>query len=312
MTESTRGPMPMTMPASYDEPRVPVRGGELAIGRWAGGPDVVIAAHGITGNHRSWAAVAAALDGAVTLVAPDLRGRAASRDLPGPYGMATHADDCAAVLDHLGVDEALWVGHSMGGFVIAMAAERHADRVRSLVAVDGGLPIPVPVPSDADVEELVGSVIGPALDRLDMSWPSVDDYLGFFQAHPAFAPPNELNEYAAETFRYDAVVGGDGRVRSSVSKDAVLEDGGAIITQPSSVSALTRIKSPTTFLWAPRGLLDQTPGLYPPELVASSADELAHLDPVEVPDVNHYTIVFSAHGASAVADAIRAAVARAE
>ncbi len=294
---------------TYDKQQVPVRGGELTVGRWGGGDEVVIAAHGITGNHLAWAAIADALDGDVTLVAPDLRGRGRSSALPGPYGMATHAADCAAVLDHLGVDRAVWLGHSMGGFVVAMAAERHPDRVRSLVAVDGGLPIPVSIPSDADVEALVRSVIGPALDRLDLSWPAVDDYVDFFRAHPAFAPPNDWSDAVEQYVRYDAVVGDDGRVRSSVSKDAVLEDGGAIIAQPDSVSALSRVTAPTTLLWAPRGLLDQTPGLYPPDLVARSDKELAHLHAVEVEDTNHYTIVFAPAAVGTVADAIRAAVA---
>lgn len=293
---------------TYDVLRVPVRGGDLTAGRWGGGDEVVIAAHGITGNHVSWAAVADALDGDVTLVAPDLRGRGRSNALPGPFGMRTHADDCVAVLDHLGVDRAVWVGHSMGGFVVAMGAERHSDRVRSLVAVDGGLPIPVSIPNDADVEALVRSVIGPALDRLDLSWPTEEDYVDFFRAHPAFAPPNEWSDAVEAYVRYDAVVGDDGRIRSSVAKDAVLEDGGAIITQPDSVNALSRVTVATTLLWAPRGLLDQTPGLYPPDLVAQSAKGFAHLRAVAVDNTNHYTIVFAPAAVRVVADAIRAAV----
>jgi len=294
---------------TYDVLQVPVRGGDLTVGRWGGGEEIVIAAHGITGNHIAWAAVAEALEGDVTLVAPDLRGRGRSNALLGPFGTRTHADDCVSVLDHLGVGRAVWLGHSMGGFVVAMAAERHPDRVRSLVAIDGGLPIPVSIPSDADVEALLRSVIGPALDRLDLSWPTVDDYVDFFRAHPAFAPPNEWSDTVEAYVRYDAVVGDDGRIRSSVAKDAVLEDGGAITTEPDSVSALSRVKAPTTLLWAPRGLLDQTPGMYPPELVSQSDKELAHLHAVKVEDTNHYTIVFAPAAVRAVADAIRAAAA---
>jgi len=62
---------------------VPVEGGTLAAYRWSGDGPVVLAAHGITSNHRSWGLVAAALDGAATLVAPDLRGRGRSNGLPG-------------------------------------------------------------------------------------------------------------------------------------------------------------------------------------------------------------------------------------
>jgi len=70
---------------------VPVDGGTLAAYRWPGDGPVVLAAPGITSNHRSWALVAAALDGAATLVAPDLRGRGRSNELPEPYTMAQNA-----------------------------------------------------------------------------------------------------------------------------------------------------------------------------------------------------------------------------
>src|SRR5215216_300705 len=94
---------------------VPVSGGPLAAYRWPGAGPL-----GIAANHRSWGVVAAQLDGAVRLVAPDLRGRGRSNELPGPYGIAQHADDMVAVLDALGEESAVVAGHSMGGFVAAM------------------------------------------------------------------------------------------------------------------------------------------------------------------------------------------------
>src|SRR6266511_2772920 len=97
--------------------------------------------HGPTCRWRS-PRTAELLDGEVTLVAPDLRGRAGSRDAPGPYGIGRHADDLVAVLDHLGVSEALMVGHSMGGFVATVAAVRHPSRTTGVVLVDGGLAFP--------------------------------------------------------------------------------------------------------------------------------------------------------------------------
>lgn len=45
------------------------------------------------------------------------------------------ADDIPLVLDHLGVRQAHFVGHSMGGLIALSAAIRHADRVASLVPV---------------------------------------------------------------------------------------------------------------------------------------------------------------------------------
>ena len=113
--------------------RVPVRGGRLRVTCWPGRREespVALAVHGITANSRAWDVVARQLDGEVTVLAPDLRGRGLSASLPGPYGMAEHAADLVAVLDHLGVARALVLGHSMGAFVACMAAVRYPDRIR--------------------------------------------------------------------------------------------------------------------------------------------------------------------------------------
>ena len=77
----------MALPA-YSTFEVPVAGGSLHVGRWGSGPKMVVAAHGITGNHRSWQSVARALDPSISLIAPDLRGRGLSNTLPEPFGQA--------------------------------------------------------------------------------------------------------------------------------------------------------------------------------------------------------------------------------
>lgn len=54
------------------------------------------------------------------------------------------------------------VGHSMGAFAAVVLANLFPDRVRSLVLVDGGLPLQVPAGlTDA---EIVAAVLGPAAD----------------------------------------------------------------------------------------------------------------------------------------------------
>ncbi|MDH3301844.1 MAG: alpha/beta hydrolase [Acidimicrobiia bacterium] len=293
---------------SYRELQVPVAGGMVTAGRWGEGDRIVVASHGITANHRSWQAVGEQLvarsGGAVSLVAVDHRGRAGSAGVVGPYGLSQHADDLIAILDHLDLEGAVLTGHSMGGFVVALAAERHAGRVDALALVDGGLPFPLQLPPDVDTEAVIRSVIGPALDRLDQRWPDVDSYLGFFQAHPAFSPPNTWHRAADAYVRYDAVIDDDGQVRSSVNREAVLVDGGAAIVDPDSSSALRRIDQPSVLLWAPRGILDQSPGLYHADQIADASSELDHLTAALVDDTNHYTILVGEAGAARVVETI--------
>ena len=54
---------------------------------------------------------------------------------PGPYTRDDLAGDAIAVLDHLDVDRAILVGHSMGGIMAMSAALRHPDRVSALVLI---------------------------------------------------------------------------------------------------------------------------------------------------------------------------------
>lgn len=53
-------------------------------------------------------------------------------DLDGGYGIGDMGDDVVRVLDHLGVQSAHLVGHSMGGMIAQMTVIRHPSRVRSL------------------------------------------------------------------------------------------------------------------------------------------------------------------------------------
>lgn len=299
------------MDVVYERFEVSVAGGPLTVGRWGTGSKLVLASHGITANHLSFLRVAQLVDerseGELSLAAVDHRGRAGSAAVPGPFGPAAHADDLMAVLDHLGVERTALVGHSMGGFVVAAAAERHPDRVTALILVDGGVPFPLDLPPDADVEAVVQSVIGPALDRLDQRWPDEEAYVDFFRAHPAFSPPNRLGDTAEAYVRYDATPTAEGEVRSSVSKQAVLADGGAAIVDPDGASSIERIVCPSVLLWSPRGILDQSPGLYNEEQVDDVVARLGHLQSVLVPETNHYSIVTDDLGAGATADAILAA-----
>jgi pimeloyl-ACP methyl ester carboxylesterase len=141
---------------------VPVEGGELAALHWPAdspGAPIAVLVHGITANAMAWAPVAAALAGEFEVIAPDLRGRARSAGLPGPYGLDRHADDVATLLDTLDVQDAAVVGSSLGGRVALELATLHPGRVRSLVllcpAFRGVEPTPAAEAFDAEEERLL-------------------------------------------------------------------------------------------------------------------------------------------------------------
>ncbi len=287
---------------------VPVRGGLLRVGVWepvgVADPETVLAVHGITASHRAWPAIVEALP-RVRLIAPDLRGRGRSNVLPGPYGMAQHADDLLATLDLLHVPDAVVVGHSMGGFVAVVFAHRNPSRVRRIVLVDGGIPLPAPagLPVGTDPEVLLQVVLGPAAERLSLTFPDEAAYLRFWRAHPAFQ--NGWSDAVADYVGYD-LDGTAPRLRSSSSYDAVAADSLELYAGGPVPDALAELAHETTLLRAPRGLLDEPIPLYPRDHLAAWQELLPLLAVRDVPDVNHYTIIMSPTGVAEVAAEIRA------
>jgi pimeloyl-ACP methyl ester carboxylesterase len=266
---------------------VPVGGGELTVALWgdltAGTP--VLAVHGLTASSMAWAELATLLPGPV--IAPDLRGRGGSGEVPGPYGMAAHAADCAAVLDALGVDRALVVGHSMGGFVAAVLAHRHPGRIARLVLVDGGAPLPPPHGGPE-------TMIGPAARRLRMRFASRESYRDYWREHPSFARWSPAVEAYVD---YDLVEDGT-ELRSRVAEEAMRTDFTDLHTGAAGLEAFEALPAGVPFVRAERGMQNEPVPLYPDLSV------LAALDVRTVPDTNHYSTLFADAGVAAVAAAL--------
>jgi pimeloyl-ACP methyl ester carboxylesterase len=295
---------------------VPVEGGELAALHWPAattGAPLAVLLHGITGNAMAWARVAAALAGEFEVVAPDLRGRAGSAGLPGPYGIEAHAADVAALLhrfgadDGTGADATVLVGHSMGAFVAALAAAGTVrDRVHGLVLVDGGLSFPQP--PGADVDAMLSAALGPAMDRLRTTFPDLAAVRAFWAQHPAVGPWVDVPSVAAYLAR--DVEGEPPALHSSCVLEAVRVDGGDVLANERVLQATADLPVPATLLWATRGMFDQTPGLYDEVRLAGLGLEPSGITAREVPDTNHYSVLWAPQGVAAIAAATRAAAAR--
>lgn len=276
-----------------DEFDVQVSGGALRVCRWVGPVDKpVVAVHGITANAYSFGPLAEQVAGKVDLIAPDLRGRAASGKVGGPYGLTTHTADLVALMDQLGIDKSVIVGHSMGGFVAALTAVLHPDRVKAVLLVDGGVSFGA-VPPGADVDAILEAVIGPAIRRLRMTFPSEQSYLDFWRAHPSLRADWSpwIEAYALRDLDGD---------HSACNIEAIRADGYDTLVNELTTTAYQKMLCPAKMLWAERGMLDEPTGLYNKSTVPQA------LNPSKVEGVNHYTIVASPRGASAVAEQLLA------
>ena len=99
------------------------------------GPPVVLL-HPFPCHHEFWNPVAAALDSRYRLILPDLRGHGDSEIGKGPALMQKHASDIARVLDAAGVGRAVFVGCSIGGYILFEFWRRFRTRVTSLALCD--------------------------------------------------------------------------------------------------------------------------------------------------------------------------------
>jgi pimeloyl-ACP methyl ester carboxylesterase len=108
-----------------------------------GGPPLIVFVSALGHSGRSWKAVVDRLPGSATLTYDrPACGDAPPRPAPNPpLPFSVFADELAAVLDGAGVTApAVLVGHSIGGSIVRVFADRHPRRVAGVVFVDASLP----------------------------------------------------------------------------------------------------------------------------------------------------------------------------
>jgi pimeloyl-ACP methyl ester carboxylesterase len=99
------------------------------------GPAVVLG-HSFLCSGEMWAPQVPDLVEANRVINVDLRGHGRSSPLTAPCEMADLVDDVLAVLDHLGLANAILAGLSIGGMVAMRVALEAPERVRALVLAD--------------------------------------------------------------------------------------------------------------------------------------------------------------------------------
>jgi pimeloyl-ACP methyl ester carboxylesterase len=284
----------VTDPFSLDYP-VAVDGGDLRVAR-AGVPApeacaVVLAIHGVASSHAVWRSIARELtrDGRTCLLAPDLRGRGRSVELPGPYGMEAHAADLLAVLDDAGAERAFVVGHSLGAYVATGFAARYPDRTSTVVLLDSGLAIPSYPETIAD--ELVDAMVDSALEHSREPFASVAERVAQWRAHPAFADDwdEDIEAYA----RYDVAGTGD-QLRAAVSETAVRADISELVRDERARVAIDRVRGHLVLVRARKGFDGAMPVL-PQALIDAFVASHPHARLETVAAANHYTLVLG-HG----------------
>jgi len=259
---------------------------EINLALWEGAGKHVLCIHGITANCRCWDTLAEALAPDYHVMAMDLRGRGQSDKPPRGYALAYHLQDINCLLNDLGLDRAVIMGHSLGAFIgLAFAAE-YPERVDRLILVDGGGDL-----SKVQMEKVfVG--IKPALDRLGQVFPSAEAYLEKMSAAPYIQPWSAVTE-AYYRYEIEAVAGG---VRTNITPAHIQEEA-ENIKKVDCAPYYPRIQSEVLILRAPNGLLSQDDILLPEDVIDRMIREIPRARRFDVEGMNHYGIVFQPHGA---------------
>jgi pimeloyl-ACP methyl ester carboxylesterase len=283
--------------AGNEAARIAVPGGALTIEVTKSETEPVLAIHGISSQRKLWNWLHATAP-QLSLIAPDLRGRGDSVGVTGASSMARHAADMVAVLDALGLDAVHVCGMSMGGFVAVELAASYPQRVRSLILVDGGPPMPAPpglTPAD------LPRAFRDRLARLDREFPSVQAYAQFFVATtgPLLDPADPL---LLDYLRHDLSAG---RVR--LSGEALIADSADVFF---GTSKWQQLAVPTRLLAAQWGRGATSKPAYSSAAVQALRAQLPALVSVrELAGADHAATIMTMTGAAAVAELIGEALA---
>ena len=266
------------------EKKVRGDGLEINVAIWEGTGRPVICVHGITANCRSWDVLAAALSPSHRLIAMDLRGRGRSDKPSEGYSMEHHIRDIHHLMDDMGIERAVLMGHSLGAFISLVFSAEYPDRVDRIILVDGAGVL------TQEQFDHVFAAIKPALDRLGKIYPSAEIYIEQMKAPPYVHPWSpEIETY----YRYE-LMEVEGGVKCNIDSAHIQEES-ANVRKVKPDAYYPRIGCPALILRATEGLLSENDLLLPEPVVTRMVEEIHTAERYNVQGMNHYGIIFQPH-----------------
>ena len=253
---------------------------ELAVHDLGGDGAPALLAHATGFHGRVWAPLAARLTG-VHAWAPDLRGHGDSPAPPGhPFRWASFADDVLCVVEGLGLDHPIGIGHSKGGAALLLAEQRRPGTFGALWCFEPVVFPPRPRGQDHDENPLAAG----ARNRRE-TFPSYDAAIANFSAKPPMDvfDPAVLLEYVMHGFALQA----DGTVRLKCRA----EDEARMYTMGATHDAFDHLGEVACPVLVVRGDRGSTgPATVAADVVAAlpngrieAHDDLGHFAPMQAP-----------------------------
>ena len=195
------------------------------------------------------------------IITIDLRGHGKSDAPLWHYTLEQSADDVCALLDHLGIQRALFVGLSMGGYILFAFYRKYAARVKGLILAD--------TKAQADTEEGKNGRFQLAQIAYEKGPSAIADVM-----IPKLLSPATIQTNPALVQQVRAMI--EGNQISGITGDLM-----AMAERTDSVSLLSQITCPTQIIV---GELDQAT---PPSDAKLMAEQIPHARLAIIPNAAH-------------------------
>jgi pimeloyl-ACP methyl ester carboxylesterase len=150
----------------------------------------VVLLHGTGDNARTWDLIAPHLASGFRVIAPDQRGHGKSGwAVPPAYRCGDYMLDLAALIDSLGLEGMILLGHSMGALHASLYAALNPGRVSALIHVDIE-----PCPPDWNRKYLLG-----LYKNLPDSYAAPEDFIAELTKNAPYARPEHLRHLAEKS-----------------------------------------------------------------------------------------------------------------
>lgn len=185
----------------------------------AAGLPPIVCLHGVRSHGRLFRKLAEErLAGRFRVVAFDLRGHGRS-DWDPPWDLAAHLGDLEETAAAIGVERAVWIGHSFGGRLAMELTARRPDLVDRLALLDPAIWVPPPIALDRA-----------ELERADRSFASAEEAIeARIESGGLRHTPRELLE---EDMAEHLVPSDDGRLRYRYLRSSVVAAFGEMAKSP--------------------------------------------------------------------------------
>lgn len=234
------------------------------------GSPVIAFVNSLGTDFRIWDAVVAALGDSYAFVLHDKRGHGLSALGNPPYSIETHADDLIALLEHLGIEQAVIWGLSVGGLIAQGLYAKRPDLVRALVLSNTAHRIGTADMWNGRIEHILENGLSGMVDPIMERWFT-----------PAFrTPDNALYTGCRAMLTRQSVEGYCGTC--------------AALRDADYTEAASRIAVPTLCV------VGDQDGASPPDLVRSLSELVSGSKFVEIADCGHIPCIeqpaaYSAH-----------------